>query len=168
MLNGVGFERFLVADPVIEPTALKGALGDLDARLVELPELLSAADVATLHAPPEANGHLLGADELRLMTEGSVLVNTARGALIDTSALVTALAEGRPAMAALDVFEREPPDVTLFESVSDRVILTPHMSWYTEESELALRRQGAAEARRILESQPPLNPVVTPAGAGVG
>jgi D-3-phosphoglycerate dehydrogenase len=168
MLKGVGFERFLVVEPAIEPTDLKEILGEVDARLVELPELLSAADVATLHAPPEAHGHLLGADELRLMTEGSVLVNTARGALIDTSALVTALAEGRPAMAALDVFEREPPDVTLFESVSDRVILTPHMSWYTEESELALRRQGAAEARRILESQPPLNPVVTPAGAGVG
>lgn len=168
MLNGVGFERFLVADPVIESTALRGALGDLDARLVELPELLSAADVATLHAPPEGHGHLLGAHELRLMTEGSVLVNTARGALIDTSALVTALAAGRPAMAALDVFEREPPDVTVFESVSDRVILTPHMSWYTEESELALRRQGAAEARRILDSRPPLHPVVTPAGEEVG
>jgi D-3-phosphoglycerate dehydrogenase len=102
------------------------------------------------------------------MREGSVLVNTARGALIDTRALVTALAEGRPVMAALDVFEHEPPDVTVFESVSDRVILTPHMSWYTEESEQALRRQAAAEARRILESQPPLHPVVTPSTAGVG
>jgi phosphoglycerate dehydrogenase-like enzyme len=66
------------------------------------------------------------------------------------------------------VFEREPPDVTVFESVSDRVILTPHMSWYTEESELALRRQAAAEAHRILQSKPPLHPVVTPAGAKVG
>jgi D-3-phosphoglycerate dehydrogenase len=167
MLSGVGFERFLVADPVIEPAGLQGAGGDLDVRLVELPELLGAADVATLHAPPKAHGHLLGADELRLMTAGSILINTARGALVDTSALVTALAQGRPAMAALDVFEREPPDETVFDSVSDRVILTPHMSWYTEESELALRRQAAAETLRILESQPPLHPVVTPASAEV-
>ena len=167
MLKGVGFERFLVADPVIEPGDLKGALGDLDAHLVELPDLLGSADVVTLHAPPEAHGYLLGRDELRLMREGSVLVNSARGSLVDTVALVTALAEGRPAMAALDVFEREPPDVAVFEGVSDRVILTPHMSWYTEESELALRRQGAAEARRILQSQPPLNPVVTPVGTEV-
>jgi D-3-phosphoglycerate dehydrogenase len=102
------------------------------------------------------------------MREGSILVNTARGALIDTDALVTALLEGRPALAALDVFEHEPPDVTVFESVKDRVILTPHMSWYTEESEQALRRQAAAEARRILDSDPPLNAVVTPVTAGVG
>ena len=168
MLNGLGFERFLVADPVIEPTAPKEAFGNLDARVVELPELLAATDVVTLHAPPEAQGHLIGANELRLMKEGSVLINTARGALIDTAALVDSLAGGRPAMAALDVFEREPPDVTLFERVADRLILTPHMSWYTEESELALRRQGAAEARRILQSQPPLHPVVAPAGTGVG
>jgi D-3-phosphoglycerate dehydrogenase len=102
------------------------------------------------------------------MRESSILVNTARGALIDTNALVTALSAGRPALAALDVFEREPPDVSVFDDVSDRVILTPHMSWYTEESELALRRQAAAEARRILDSEPPLHPVVTPEGAGVG
>jgi D-3-phosphoglycerate dehydrogenase len=168
MLKGVGFERFLVVEPAFEPTDLKTALADLDARLVGLPELLGGADIVTLHAPPKPHGYLLGPDELRLMRQGSVLANTARGALVDTVALVTALAEDRPAMAALDVFEREPPDVTVFESVSDRVILTPHMSWYTEESELALRRQAAAEAHRILQSQPPLHAVVTPAGAEVG
>ena len=167
MLLGVGFERFLVADPVIEPADLRHALGQADARLVDLPELLGGADVVTLHAPPLVNGHLLGEEQLRRMRVGSILVNTARGALVDTVALVSGLAEGRPAMAALDVFEREPPDVTVFEPVSDRVILTPHMSWYTEESELALRRQAAAEARRILDSQSPLHPDVTPAAAEV-
>lgn len=167
MLKGVGFERFLVVEPVIEPTDLNEALGEVDARLVDLPELLAGTDVVTLHAPPEARGHLLGADQLRMMREGSILINTARGALVDTQALVAALVQNRPAMAALDVFEREPPDLTVFESVSDRVVLTPHMAWYTEESQLALRRQAAAEARRILDSQPPLHPVVTPATAEV-
>lgn len=162
MLRGVGFERFLISDPVIEPADLRHSLGD-DARLVELPELLGGADVVTLHLPPPARGHLLGDEQLRMMRVGSILVNTARGALVDTVALVSALAEDRPATAALDVFEREPPDLNVFEPVSDRVILTPHMSWYTEESELALRRQAAAEARRILDSQSPLHPVVTPA-----
>ncbi len=167
MLKGVGFERVLVVEPVIEPTDLNEALGEVDARLVDLPELLAGTDVVTLHAPPEARGHLLGADQLRMMREGSILINTARGALVDTQALVAALVQNRPAMAALDVFEREPPDLTVFESVSDRVVLTPHMAWYTEESQLALRRQAAAEARRILDSQPPLHPVVTPATAEV-
>ena len=165
MLNGVGFERFLVADPVT--TALNGAVGGFDVHLVELPELLSIADVVSLHAPPEAHGHLLGSEELSLMREGSILINTARGTLVDTVALINGLVQGRPAMAALDVFEQEPPDVGVFEGVADRVILTPHMSWYTEESELALRRQGAAEALRLLHSQPPLHPVVTPAGMEV-
>jgi D-3-phosphoglycerate dehydrogenase len=103
-----------------------------------------------------------------MMREGSILVNTARGVLVDTGALVAGLTQNRPAMAALDVFEHEPPDVTVFESVLDRLILTPHMSWYTEESELALRRQAAADARRILDSQPPLHPVVAPPAAKVG
>lgn len=168
MLKGVGFERFLVVEPAIKPTDLTDLLGVVEARLVELPELLDGADVVTLHAPPEARGYLLGSDQLQKMREGSILVNTARGALVDTKGLVAALHQGRPAMAALDVFEQEPPDVTVFHSVIDRVILTPHMSWYTEESQLALRRQAAAEARRILESQPPLHAVVVPPTAKVG
>lgn len=168
MLKGVGFERFLVVEPAIEPTDLVEVLGEVDARLVELPELLAGANIVTLHAPPESRGYLLGAERLQMMREGSILVNTARGALVDTEALMAGLIQNRPAMAALDVFEREPPDVTVFQSVVDRVILTPHMSWYTEESELALRRQAAAEARRILDSQPPLHPVVTPPATKVG
>ena len=165
MLKGVGFDRFLVADPI--PAALSGDLADLNVKFVKLPDVLTTADVVSLHAPPEARGHLLGSSEFSLMKEGSVLVNTARGALVDAVALISALAQGRPAMAALDVFEHEPPDVTIFEGIGDHLILTPHMSWYTEESELALRRQGAAEALRILQSQPPLNAVVTPAGSEV-
>ena len=60
------------------------------------------------------------------------------------------------------MFEQEPVDVAVFEPVAERVILTPHMSWYTEETEMELRRQGAAEARRILNGERPLNPVVVP------
>jgi D-3-phosphoglycerate dehydrogenase len=167
MLVGVGFGRFLVSDPLAEPSDLRTTFGDLPARLVDPGELLAGSDVVTLHAPPPAHGHMLGADELETMKEGSILVNTARGALVDTSALIASLREGRPGVAALDVFEEEPPDVAVFEPVSDRVILTPHMSWYTEESELALRRQAAAEASRILTSQQPLHAVVSPAAAEV-
>lgn len=168
MLVGVGFGSFLVADPVIDISTLEEVFGETPARLVTAADVLAGSDVVTLHAPPPADGHLIGGDELQTMKEGSVLVNTSRGALIDTSALVEALQANRPGFAALDVFENEPPEVTVFDDVADRVTLTPHMSWYTEESELALRRQAAAEAARILAGESPLHPVVTPATAEVG
>jgi len=168
MLAGVGFESFLVSDPAVEPSDLATTIGDVPARLVSVDHLLSRSDVVTLHAPPPTQGYMLGAEELRSMREGSLLVNTARGTLVDTAGLVAALVDGRPGFAALDVFETEPPDIEVFEPVWDRVILTPHMSWYTEETELALRRQAAAEANRILNSEKPLHAVVTPASAEVG
>ena len=98
------------------------------------------------------------------MKPGAVLVNTARGSLIDHAALVEGLRNGRPALAALDVYPEEPPDVSSLEDVGGRVILTPHMAWYTEESELDLRTKAAEEARRILVGEPPLNPAVSPTG----
>ncbi|MFP3914851.1 MAG: NAD(P)-dependent oxidoreductase, partial [Actinomycetota bacterium] len=163
MLAGVGFDRFLVADPELGPDDVAAFLPG--GRLCSLEELLAEADVVSLHAPPPASGHLLGRSELSSMKEGSILVNTARGALVDTPALVEALRRGRPAVAALDVFSPEPPRVEDLEPVSDLLILTPHMSWYTEETELELRRQGAAEAARLLAGEPPRHPVVSPAEA---
>ncbi|MGH8946668.1 MAG: C-terminal binding protein [Acidimicrobiia bacterium] len=168
LLSAFGFGNILVSDPAREASDVVAILGEAPCRLVSSDELLGASDVVTLHAPPPALGHLLGADELAAMKPGSILVNTARGALVDTMALVAALGEGRPGFAALDVFENEPPDVEVFEPVSDRLILTPHMSWYTEETEQALRRQAAAEANRILSSEPPLHAMVTPAATDAG
>lgn len=168
MLAGVGFADLLVCDPAVDASEVSTTTRDVPVRLVNLEELLTRSDVVTLHAPPPTRGYLIGASELQTMKDGAILVNTARGALVDTAALVAALGANRPGFAALDVFEREPPDVSIFEPVADRLILTPHMSWYTEESELELRRQAAAEARRILDSEPPLHAVVTPATAEIG
>jgi D-3-phosphoglycerate dehydrogenase len=168
MLAGVGFRDFLVSDPAVAAGDVTAAFGETRARLVSTDDLIAGSEVVTLHVPPSADGYLLGADELGTMKEGSILVNTSRGGLIDTKALVVALGANRPGFAALDVFEEEPPDVKVFEPVADRVILTPHMSWYTEESELALRRQAAAEARRILDGEQPLHAVVSPVTSQVG
>jgi D-3-phosphoglycerate dehydrogenase / 2-oxoglutarate reductase len=163
MLAGLGFRRFLVTDPMVEQSDVGAAMPEAMAELVSLDELLAGSDVVMLHAPtPEEGGYLIGARELSSMKEGSALINTARGALVDTAALVRALGAGRPGVAALDVYETEPPDPTVFEPVADRILLTPHMSWYTEETEEELRRKAAAEARRILSGEPPLHPLVTP------
>ena len=168
LLAGLGFGAVLVSDPAVEAADVTDALGETPGGLVSVDDLIAGSDVVTLHSPPPTRGYLLGEAQLRTMKQGSVLVNTARGSLVDTRALVAALGDNRPGFAALDVFEDEPPDVSVFESVADRMTLTPHMSWYTEESELALRRQAAAEARRILDSERPLHAVVTPVSAEIG
>jgi D-3-phosphoglycerate dehydrogenase len=114
-----------------------------------------------LHAPGRGDGRpLLDAAALARMRPGSVLVNTARGSLIDLPALAAALREGRPGRAALDVYPQEPPDLAALAGVADRVLLTPHMAWYTVESETDLRRKAAAEAARMLRGEPLADPVV--------
>lgn len=156
LLGGLGF-AVIAYDPV-SPVDVHGVT---DA--VSLDELLTVSDVVTLHAPPPADGsYLLGAAELASMRDGAVLVNTARGSLVDAAALVAGLATGRPGTAALDVFEREPVDPAVFEPVAARMILTPHMAWYTEESERDLRVKAAQEARRLLAGERPLDVVVDP------
>ena len=128
---------------------------------VSLEELLANSDVVLLHAPGDPSGRpVIGAQELARMKLGSVLVNTSRGSLVDLPALIDGLAAGRPARAALDVFPTEPVDPSVFDAVSDRVLLSPHVAWYTEESEADMRRKAAQEAARMLRGEPLREPVV--------
>jgi D-3-phosphoglycerate dehydrogenase len=153
MFSGLGVRRVLGHDPFVETVP--------DVEVVSLESLLETSDVVSLHAPgPPEGTPLLGPDELERMREGSVLVNTARGSLVDGAALVRSMEGGRPRIAALDTFEVEPPDLAGFSSVSDRLIVTPHMAWYTEESQEDMRRKAAEEALRVLGGSAPLNPVV--------
>jgi len=94
-----------------------------------LPDLLAAADVVTLHVPPAGMTRpLVGAAELALMKSGSVLVNTARGALVDEGALLHALQAGHLSAAALDVHAAEPPDPASPLRRMENVLLTPHVA----------------------------------------
>ncbi len=155
LLRGLGY-RVLAFDPFV---ADGGDVPMLD----DLGELLSSSDLVTLHVPGNPDGTpVIGAAELDRCREGSVLVNTARGSLVDRVALVQALKRGRPAVAALDVFEREPIDASVFTEVADRVILTPHMAWYSEESEHDLRVKASHEAARLLRGERPHDVVVDP------
>ena len=158
MLSAIGF-RVLVLDPLVTE------VGPGHERVDDLATLLAASDVVSLHAPGAPDGSpLIGAAELALMREGAVLVNTARGSLIDLDALIPALAVGRPGVAALDVFPVEPVDASRFASVADRVVLTPHLSWYSEESERVMRERTVAAAVAVLSGERPAEVVVDPAG----
>lgn len=156
LLSGVGF-RVLVHDPYVTEVEPGHELVE------DLGALIAASDVVSLHVPGSADGSpLIGAELLALARPGSVLVNTARGSLIDPDALVAALAKGAPGVAALDVFPKEPVDVSVFASVADRMIMTPHTSWYSEESEHDLRVKASHAAAALLRGERPDEVVVDP------
>lgn len=141
--------RILAHDPYVEIPDSQ------DLRPMDLVELLRLSDVVLLHAPGNPDGSpLLDGETLPQMRPGSVLVNTARGSLVDLPALLGGLRQGRPGRAALDVYPDEPVDVAVFGDLAERILLTPHMAWYTEESEADLRQKAAAEAARMLRGEP--------------
>ena len=123
---------------------------ELGATLAPLPDLLRAADVVTLHCPltPDTRG-LIGRRELALVRPGTLLINTARGALVDEAALALALREGWLAGAALDVRDPEPPpDPDPLDGVP-HLIRTPHIAGLTQEAQ---RLTGTMVARDILRA----------------
>ena len=125
---------------------------------VELAELLAVSDVISLHATLDENSRgLLGEQALAACKPTAVVVNTARGGLIDTTALLAALDAGAIAGAALDVLDPEPPDAATREALArhPRVILTPHAAWYSEESFVQLKTEVAREAVRVCRAGRP-------------
>nr|WP_306228785.1 NAD(P)-dependent oxidoreductase [Aurantimonas sp. CSK15Z-1] len=137
--------RVMVLSAHADPAAL-GAAG-----MEAAPDpntLLDVADVLSLHGVP-AEAPLLGPAEFARLRQGAILINTARGALIDEAALVEALASGRLRAAALDVFRQEPLPVDSPLCRAPNLILTPHIGGSTEE---ALRRTGIAVAEAVVEA----------------
>jgi D-3-phosphoglycerate dehydrogenase / 2-oxoglutarate reductase len=148
-LRGFGFGRVLVYDPAAELPP--------DVERADMDTLCAQADVISLHAPlNDETRHLINAHRLALMRPTAILVNTARGGLVDTDALYQALKERRILGAGLDVLEHEPPGAhPLLQQ--DNVIVTNHMGWYSEESMRELQRKTAEEAVRVLRGHPPLH-----------
>jgi phosphoglycerate dehydrogenase-like enzyme len=160
-LRGFG-ARILVTDPVAVP--------DAGEELVELPDLLAAADVVSLHAPLLPSTRLLiGAAELRRMRPTAILVNTARGAVIDEAALARALAHGELRGAALDVFGDEPPDPASPLLSLPNVVLSPHIAGLSDQSIEQMLRRATASVLDVLAGRAPAdlaNPEVLAASIG--
>lgn len=120
------------------------------ARAVGFETLLAESDVVSLHVPlTPATRNMIGTAQLALLRPGSVLINAARGGVIDEAALIEALRSGRLGGAALDVFEHEPLDATRGAAFANlpNLLLTPHIAGVTEESNV---RVSEVTARAVL------------------
>lgn len=134
--------------------------------LVGLEELLKTSDIVSVHTPlTEETRKLIDASALSLMKSTAILVNTARGAVVDTDALAAALKEGQIAGAGIDVLPDEPatsdmPLIQLWQQ--DRqppvnLIITPHTAFYSDAGLVEMREKAAQEIRRVLSGEMPKN-----------
>lgn len=129
----------------------------LGVRFRLLRELLRMSDIVTLHAPLNESTHrMVGAEELALMKPSAIIVNTARGPIIDEAALYEALTTGVIAGAGLDVFDEEPPSEGNPLFPLDNVILTPHLAGPTFESNAVRVRNAFDNVQRVARGDQPL------------
>ena len=134
-------------------------------KVSDLNTLLSRSDVVTVHIPGgAANRNLLGREAFARMKKGSVLVNVARGEVVDEQALCQALDAGRPAFAVLDVQKREPPEQDNPLRKREDVLLTPHMASNTEECLARMALHAAWQIHKVLSGDSPDWPVNHPVG----
>jgi len=147
--------RVVAYDPFIP----KDVFAQAGVEQVEFPQLLKMSDYVSIHTPltPETK-RLFNADAFKQMKKTAYVVNTARGPIVDEAALAAALDAGQIAGAALDVMTEEPP-VNSPLIGNRKVILTPHTSFYSEESLVELQTKASQEVVSVLSGKPPRNPV---------
>jgi len=150
--------RVVTHDPYVSPDMLSAAGVDG----VSFDRLLEMSDFVSIHAPlmPATRG-LFNADVFHKMKKGAVLINTARGPLVDEAALIAALDTGQLGGAALDVVTTEPLTKDSKLLGRDNVILTPHTAFYSVEALEELQTKCAADVARVLSGEQPVYPVTT-------
>jgi len=147
--------RVLAHDPFVG----RDVFASLGVEGVSLDELLGSSDFVSVHAPltPQTRG-LIDASALAKMKPGALIINTARGPLIDEKALIAALDSGRIGGAALDVLETEPPPKDSPLIGRPNVMLTPHTAFYSVEALEELQTKCATDVARVLSGRPPVYP----------
>ena len=150
MLSGFGI-KILVYDPY----ASKGSADEIGVSLVSSEQVFKQADIISANAPlTDETYHIINENSISLMKDGVLIVNTSRGALIDESALVSALKSGKVGGAALDVFEEEPfSDTSKLLSLKN-VILTPHVAWRSAEAVRDLKLEVTGNIIDYFEGRP--------------
>ncbi|WP_062223914.1 C-terminal binding protein [Aureimonas sp. D3] len=150
-MSGFGL-RIIACDPYADAEKARTA----GVEMVDKATLLREADILSVHVPltPETH-HAIGRAELAAMKPTALLVNTARGPVIDEAALIEALSAGGIAGAGLDVFEFEPIGADHALVAMPNVILTPHAAWYSEDSEVEIRSKTAQNVVDVFQGRHP-------------
>lgn len=150
----------LAFDPYVS-SATAEALG---ARLLPLDELLTAADVVTVHVPlTAATRGLIGREQISTMRRGALLLNVARGGVVDEQAVVEAIESGQLGGAAFDVYEQEPLPTSSPLLASDNTVLTPHLGASTREAQVKVAVEVAEQVVDVLNGRPARGAVNAPA-----
>jgi len=151
--QGFGME-VVTYDPYIETSAVEA----MEARAIGFEELLRTADFVSLHTPlNDKTYHMIGTREFTLMKPSAVLINTARGALVDENALFEALKARNIRAAGIDVYENYPRELGNPFHALDNIVLTPHIAFNTVEAVEALHEEVTEEVVRFLQGKPNLN-----------
>jgi glyoxylate reductase len=169
-MGTIGFEVARRADSLLGMKILYTARSEKpDAaahgyKFVKPEELLAAADVVSLHVPlSEETRHLIGRDQLALMKPTAILINTARGPVVDETALYDALANKKLLGAAVDVYEHETglQDDPVWWKLTKlpNIIMTPHIGSATDQAREEMTKIAVDNVLAVLSGQPPLNPV---------
>lgn len=146
--SGFGF-KIIAYDPYVSKV-------DDEIELVEFSKLLSNSDFISIHSPlTDETRHLFGENNLRAMKRTAYLINTSRGPIVDEEALYNILKKRWIAGAALDVMEKEPPDWENLLLKLDNLIITPHISFYSEESYVELKTKTAKAVLSVLKGKLP-------------
>ncbi|MCA9910332.1 MAG: C-terminal binding protein [Anaerolineae bacterium] len=144
---------------VYDPYAPKEAFESLGVQPATLEEIFQRCDLISLHTPLTAETrHMISAEAIAKMERKPILINVSRGGLVDTDALIAGLRAGQISGAGIDVLENEPsiPDGL---ADFDNVIVNPHASWYSTDAEMETRTRALEDVIRVIEGNPPRNPV---------
>lgn len=153
MMKGFGL-KFMIVDPYLSKERKK-ELGIKKVYLLE--EMLKESDIVTIHVSlNDETYHLIDSKELSLMKKSAILVNTSRGSVVNSHALDKALRSGGISYAGLDVYEGEEPPKEDFPLLcNERAIVTPHLSWLSEEASWDIRKKIVEDVRRYLNKEQP-------------
>ncbi len=163
MLKGFGTD-FIITDPYISEARKK----EYGIQTSPFEKLLLESDIITVHVPLkwEETYHMFDTPQFEQMKSTSVLINTSRGAIVNLESLDLALKHDKLAMAGIDVYEQEPPTSDLALLNNPKAICTPHLSWLSEESGIAIRHKIVESIRRLRNGEEQIN-VVNAVGLAV-